>query len=401
MLPGRGLCRRLAIAFSVGGVALAAPAGADASTLILRPDVDQLAGWTAVPVGARWDALNDPVLAPAAPSTASDYLTSTSSGTQIVQTTLSDAALPAGEPVTGGTAWAYLQTGTSRTIIFGASDATHTIGSMTVPAGSPAGWYSVPLPEVMTQKQVNDLIFTASHTGGSGTANFLYAFYVQVDTTSPAPPPVDPPPSDPPPSDPPPSDPPPADPPPVDPAPADPPADTPPVDPGTLPVDPGTVVTTPTDPGAVVPDPTGDLGDTTGVHPELGPGKSPLAIFGKNPVATPKGDVPVEVACPVSEAAGCTGVMWLEEPLDTHSKGKRLSAARRSPKRFSKRKRYRVAAGQKKSVPVRLDRRSFRNFRNKRSFKVTVVAEQKDSAGRVVTQRRTVRVFNTKKKKKR
>ncbi|HEX8741514.1 MAG TPA: hypothetical protein VF712_00125 [Thermoleophilaceae bacterium] len=428
---------RLARTLALTSVLALAPATADASTLILRPDADDLAGWTATPNAARWGLLDDAVLAPAPPTTATDYLTSSASSLQIVQTTLANATVPAGETVTGGTAWAYLQTGSNRTITFGASDATHSIGFRTVPAGSPEGWYQVALPETLTQQQVNSLMFTASHSGGSGTANFLYAFYVQLDTPAPPPPPSDPPPSDPPPSDPPPSDPPASDPPPSDPPasdppPSDPPASDPPasdppasdppasdppasdpppsdpiVDPTLPTVDPTLPTTDPTVPTtdpelptvdpAVDPDlpklPETDTGDI--VEPAL-------AITGQNPVATTAGVVPVTIQCPATEVDGCTGVMWLEETLDAGSSAQSIRSARRTnPKRFSKSKKYKLRQGQKKAIPVRLDRRVYRRFKNKRSFKVTVVAQQKDSTGQVLTMRRNVRVFNRKKGKRR
>jgi hypothetical protein len=94
------------------------------------------------------------------------------------------------------------------------------------------------------------------------------------------------------------------------------------------------------------------------------------------------------------------GQLWLEEPLDVAAQRGRISAARRSPKRFSRTRRYKIAQGQQRSIPVRLDRRTFRTFKGRRSFKVSVVAQQKDATGQVTTLRRTVRVFNTKKRKR-
>jgi hypothetical protein len=124
-----------------------------------------------------------------------------------------------------------------------------------------------------------------------------------------------------------------------------------------------------------------------------------IGVTGQNPVASASGDVPVLIACPATSEGGCTGVLWLEEALSVSGKSQRIQASRRSAKRFSKPKKYKLKKGQKKSVPVRLDRRNFRKFKKQRSFKVTVVAQQKDSTGQVVTLRRTVRVFNTKKKR--
>ena len=500
-----GIIRRLAIGLAAAGATAAVvPAGAGATTLALRPDSQQLAGMTAVPVSTpHWDILNDDVFAPAPPATDTDYLTSTNTKTQYVQTTLTDAVLPAGEDVTSANVWAYLETGSNRTITFGVGDGAGGFWWMVVPAGSPAGWYSVPLPVPLTQSQVNDLVFSMSHSGGSGSANVVYAAYVQVDTTDPTPPPVDPPtdpvdpptdpvdppsdpvdppsdpvdpptdpvdpptdpvdpptdpvdppsdpvdppsdpvdppsdpvdpPSDPvdPPSDPvdPPSDPvdpptgpvdPPSDPvdPPTDPVdppsdPVDPPSD--PVDPPTDPVDPPTdPVDPPGDPETVVPPvdpvvvPPADPGTTVTPEPE-DPGigtptvfdpSSPfvepaLSIVGTNPELSPQGVIPVTVSCDVNAVGWCEGTIWLEESADGSRK---LVAARRGPRRYGAKK-YKLKPGQRKSIPVRLDRRTAKRFKKKRALKLTVVAEQKDASGNTVTLRRSVRVVKKKKKPK-
>jgi hypothetical protein len=124
-----------------------------------------------------------------------------------------------------------------------------------------------------------------------------------------------------------------------------------------------------------------------------------LSIVGQSPKATSSGVVPVQVGCTSDD--GCEGLIWLEEPLAAGSqKNQEIRSARRSPKRFSKPKKYKLRKGQKKVVAVRMDRRSYRKFKNKRSFKVTVVAQQKSAGGTVTTERRTVRVFNDKAKKK-
>jgi hypothetical protein len=366
------------------------PAGAQAASYTLRPDADSFPGWVATPSGtAPWDALNDPVVAFTPPSTSSDYLSSMASTQSFTEVNLQTASLLAGETVTGATAWVYLQTGTIRDAQVYVDTGPTVLGSTVVPPGSPAGWYPVPLTAPATQSQINAMQMGFIHTGTTGTPTVLYAAYVQLDTNGGEPPPSDPPPSDPPPSDPPPSDPPPSDPPPSDPPPSDPPVLDPPV------VDPPGVDPLPTDP---VVDPTPEE-DVPGIDP--GDVVEPaLAITGQSPTATSAGVVPITVECPDTSVEGCTGTMWLEESLDAGSTSSRIQAARRSPKRFSKPKKYKLKQGQKKTVPVRLDRRNFRKFKKKRSFKVTVVAQQKDSTGQVMTMRRTVRVFNTKKKKR-
>ncbi|HEX8645832.1 MAG TPA: hypothetical protein VF715_02955 [Thermoleophilaceae bacterium] len=414
------------------GVALSAalavvPGAAGAATHNLRPDGQTLTGWGVVPSGGtQWDTLNDAVVQPALPSTASDYLTSVTNVVAQNELTLETAAIPAGESVTGAKVWFYAQTGTTRNLLVWASHQGGLVANATIPANSPAGWYQLAIPVPLTQAQVDALKIGFTHNGNTGTHSLLYAAYVQLDVSDPAPPPPPedpppPPPEDPPPpppEDPPPPPPPPPPedppPPPVDPPidppvlpPVDPPVDPPtlpPLDPPTLPpVDPGVIVP-PVDPGVIVPpiDPVVD-------PPVLPPVKPPeiieveepaLSIIGKEPTASPTGVVPLTVSCPATEVNGCEGTIWLEEPLDAGSKNQEIRGARRSPKRFSKPKRYKLKQGKKMTVPVQLDRRVHRKFKKKRSFKVTVVAQQKDSTGTVQTMRRTVRVFNSKKRKR-
>jgi hypothetical protein len=418
---------RKILAAATTALALAAPAGAHAATHTLRPDATTFPGWVATPGGtASWEALNDSVFALTPPSTSSDYLSSPASTQAFTEVSLQNFTIPAGESVTGASIWVYAQTGTVRNAYIYAQTGATVLGSLTIPPGSPAAWYSIPVTAPLTQADADALKMGFSHTGTSGTSTVLYAAYLQVDTSDPDPPddppaddppaddppaddppaddpPADDPPADDPPADDPPADDPPADDPPADDPPADdPPADDPPADPVIPPVDPTvpgvppidtTVPTVPTVPPADDDDPIVDPEDVL---------EPALDIAGTNPTTTASstGVVPVALACPDTSVDGCAGVLWIEESLDAGSKSQQISSARRSPKRFSKPKKYKLRKGQRKSVPVRLDRRVHRKFKRKRSFKVAVVAQQKDSTGQVVTLRRTVRVFNTKKKKR-
>ena len=378
---GRALRRSMALFAALAVM----PAAADAATYNLRPDGQTLTGWTVTPSGPQWDALNDPVVQPALPSTLSDYLSTAPNVVSQTELTLEAAAIPAGESVTGATAWVYAQTGTTRNLVVWVTHDTAMVGTVTLPVNSPAGWYPVPITVPLTQAQVNALKIGFTHNGNSGTHTLVYATYVQLDVSDPPPPP---------PSDPPPSDPPPADPPVVDP-PVLPPADVPPVvtTTPTTPVVPDVTVppvSPPVDPPVVKP-------PTTGTDDVVEPA---LAIVGQNPTATASGVVPVEVSCPETEVDGCEGTMWLEEALAAGSTSQSIRSARRAPKRFSRPKKYKLRKGAKKTVPVRLDRRVHRKFKSKRSFKVTVVAQQKDSTGQVLAMRRTVRVFTPPPKKK-
>src|SRR3712207_4384808 len=97
-MPLRKTLRR---ALVLSALLAAFPASADASTLVLRPDGPTRSGWTVTPRGTRhWAALNDAVVSPPAPSTPSDYLTATSGSALLAETTMTNAAIPAGENVT-------------------------------------------------------------------------------------------------------------------------------------------------------------------------------------------------------------------------------------------------------------------------------------------------------------
>jgi hypothetical protein len=380
--------RRLAVLAATLTTAIAATP-ADAAVYQLRPDSTFLAsGWTATPAGTTLaDATNDAVVAPTAPSTATDYVSSTQNNALSLY--VGNLTLAPGETVTGVKVHMYLAAGSNRApTVFLIHDLV-TLATTAYPAGSPAGWYTTTYTGSLTQAELDALYLGVTPQGNGGsTPTYVYAAYAEVTTSDPPPsdpPPSDPPPSDPPPSDPPPSDPPPSDPPPSDPPPGDSPTDPPPATP--VPTD---NPTTPSDP--TTPDPDAGIPVVTIVEPALD-------IAGTTTTATPQGDVPVRASCARDRVGGCQGVIWLEEALDVA--GAKLRAARRTPKRFSKSKRYKLNPGQSRTIPVRLDRRTYRKFRRKRSFKVAVAVQEKGPQGQVLTERRTFRVFNKTKKKRR
>src|SRR5918999_1165483 len=112
---------RLRLAALGAGIVLAVaalPAPADAAVHTLRPDSpDSDQGWTMTPAATPlWDVLDDEVVAPALPPTATDYTSATQS--TILTANLESVTIPAGGTVTGVTAWAYLQPGSNRTLTF-------------------------------------------------------------------------------------------------------------------------------------------------------------------------------------------------------------------------------------------------------------------------------------------
>lgn len=375
---------------------VAAVSPASAATRYLDPDGTWSSqDWNATPsTSPHWDLMNDKVRIPAAPSTASDYLSRSHPGSQDADAlfTLDTEQLADGETLTGARLWMNVTTSPDRTLSVGVFHLGGLVGYAVIPAGLTDSWVPVTLSTSLTQSQIDNLYLGMRDSGGKGTT-YVYAAYVELTTSDPAPPPSDPPPSDPPPSDPPPADPPvdPVDP-PVDPA--DPPADPvdpvdPPVDPVDPPVDPVDPPVDPIDPGRL---------------------ENALTVIGSNLNATARGLVPVALECASTVVGGCSGVMTLEE-LPANRRRQGLTAARTSldvtsarsldvtSARRGKRvgsKRYKLAPGETRSVPIQLERRAFRKFKKKKSVKLRLVVEQKDANGNVVTLRRTVRVFPAK-----
>src|SRR5687768_16726170 len=105
---GRRLARWLVL--PILGLALAcahAPA-AEAYTYVVRPNATITAGtWTVVPGGTVDSVLDDDVLAPVAPSTATDYISHSWNGAQTFEVGLGDVTLRGGESVTSVKSWGY------------------------------------------------------------------------------------------------------------------------------------------------------------------------------------------------------------------------------------------------------------------------------------------------------
>jgi hypothetical protein len=121
---------------------------------------------------------------------------------------------------------------------------------------------------------------------------------------------------------------------------------------------------------------------------------------------SPDGVVSVQLACPAQAFEGCEGTVAIE--LMAAGKGKasrahaKLAAARRR-KVTPARRHFKIAAGRTATVPVRLDRRTFRRFRGRRHLKATVTVTMKGASGtttdtRVISLRRVFKARNHKKK---
>lgn len=322
---------RLAALALVALACAAAPAGA--ATYSLRPDTDSWNfGWAVTPFGAHGStALADAVDQPAAPDTTTGYISSTTSGYSAWYG-LGTVTLAQGETVTGATLWAYLATGSARSVDMGIWSGWTRLADTTIPAGSAAGWYSVSTATALTQTQVDGLSIRFT-PGGSGTSTpvQVYEAYAELDTSDP-PPPSDPPPSSPPPSSPPPSTPP-----------------------------------------------------TTTVA------QAAVKIARAATYAVSSGQIPVGLFCATSKGY-CTGTVTLEAPgSPAPSKRFALRAARRA-KRVYGRRSYKLAAGTHGRVPVAA-RRIFRHrIRHRAYLKVDVVVTQKDSSGHTTAYRREIRV---------
>ena len=87
------------------------------------------------------------------------------------------------------------------------------------------------------------------------------------------------------------------------------------------------------------------------------------------------GTVPVRVQCPAVAHNGCSGTIELAPATG-------LVAARRRPTRV--RRHFRLAAGKKASVAMRLDRRTVRRLKRRRSMKMTLRVVVNTPAGQAV-----------------
>jgi hypothetical protein len=173
---------------------LVVPMAASAATYLLRPNntTSLQSGWSVTPGTSTADAvLNKPVAHPTAPSTSSYVTAGPGSTNYYAGVSVSPApTFQTGETLQSTTAWAYLNTVPSQPMVvslwrFVWFAGYQQVGATTVPAGSPAGWYSVATQTQLNTFDLHNLSIGLQPTG-TGSGSRVYAAYVEVDTNDPS-----------------------------------------------------------------------------------------------------------------------------------------------------------------------------------------------------------------------
>lgn len=157
---------------------------AHAATYVLRPNATVSNAWTVNPTGvSAYTVLDDALLQPTAPSTSSDYLNANANGPKVAEVHVDMQPLAPGDAPDATTAWAYIATGSTRTVTLELMTGATSLATTTIPASSAAAWRSVSTATGLTQAQVDDLRVKVTLNGSGGsTASFVYAAYVQLHT---------------------------------------------------------------------------------------------------------------------------------------------------------------------------------------------------------------------------
>jgi hypothetical protein len=136
------------------------------------------------------------------------------------------------------------------------------------------------------------------------------------------------------------------------------------------------------------PSPTGGTGSIV---------ESPIATIAPGPIAvSAAGVAPVPLHCPSEAFQGCAGVILVETldsrgsagKLDVEGARRLLPLGRPKHRRLASR-RFKAAAGQDRTVPVRLDRSVWRRYSGRRRVKVKVTVTM-ENAGGTTTSTQTV-----------
>jgi hypothetical protein len=145
-------------------------------------------------------------------------------------------------------------------------------------------------------------------------------------------------------------------------------------------VEPPGDVTTPDDPGSGTGDGDGDPTITDPIE-EVMP-----VVLAQAPRANQNGAIPVRVHCPEAAEAGCVGTVSvaLADDSDGATAARRRTPPKKGPKPSKGSKKFKLAAGQTKAVPVQLARRAVRRLRARRAVKMTVTVEVEVDGGQVL-----------------
>lgn len=148
-------------------------------THILRPNADTKADWTEDAVGTAFSKLDDAVTQPTAPTTGSDRITATGSGTTC--TVGCETFTLGAEKVVSVTAWVYGQAvNGSNYYTFSVAGSVGGLSSASYTSAS-FGWASITYYIPLTQAQLDGLELTLITVGASGTRE-IDAAYIEVVT---------------------------------------------------------------------------------------------------------------------------------------------------------------------------------------------------------------------------
>ena len=102
------------------------------------------------------------------------------------------------------------------------------------------------------------------------------------------------------------------------------------------------------------------------------------------------GKAPVVVVCPKAQIGGCAGTVTIDIARETAAKGKAQSSRRSRRRRVIGRTKFKVSAGKKKTIRVRLSRRGRRKVLKKRRIRCRVSVTNKGKDGKLVTTRQSI-----------
>ena len=127
--------------------------------------------------------------------------------------------------------------------------------------------------------------------------------------------------------------------------------------------------------------------DTGAAAPAAKPTTAKVKLS-KRPITLGRdGKAPVAITCPKTQIGGCSGTVTIDIAAAT---GKARSSRRSRRRTVLGKARYKVRAGKKKTVRVRMSRRGRRKVLRKRRVRCRVSVSNKGKDGKVVTTRQTV-----------